>query len=657
MAKWSKAEVCKTFIRGFKSRLRLQPLFYKDLLQRKNLCLTHAYMNLRLLTFFLLLVLPLSAFQQEEILNYDVDVLVEEDGTLDITESIKVRAMNNKINRGIYRDFPHIVKDKWGITSELPFKVIKVTKNGVSESYGLKKQPGGTRIKIGNSNIILKPGIYTYVIQYRTNGWMLSQKNADELYWNVTGNHWVFPILNSTCTIKFPAGAECINAGAYTGKKGEKEQNYRVQKNGSSVEFILTKPLRAREGLTISAQIPKGYLTLSEQKLPKMLLFILGAFVATISWFLGAWLYVGRDPRKGIIFPEFTAPEGMSAGAVRFVKKMNYDNDCFTAGVVELAQKGALMIEHAGNKYSLSKKEREASASLTGEEDVLNSELFSSQDKLLLDQKNHRTIAGARAAHHTEIKEKYVDKLFHKNVKWLLPGLALSIATLGLSLIFFKNVEGIFLTVWLTIWTFGCFALVSTWVKALLKKQFAKALPIFLFSIPFLGFWCFGAFMLLKASSPLLLVLIITITGINALFSKLMKAPTREGRKILDHIEGLKHYLSVAEKDRLNMAEAPAQTPKHFEEFLPYAMALGVGENWTSSFADTLEKAAMAEHQSSYRPSFYTGHFSGSHTFLSSAALGGALGSALSSAATSPSSSGGSGGGGSSGGGGGGGGW
>jgi len=82
---------------------------------------------------FLFLILPVSAAPREQILNYDVDIQVKKDGTLNITEIIKVRAQRKQIKRGIYRDFPHILKGKWGVKRKLPFEVIKVTKNGKPE--------------------------------------------------------------------------------------------------------------------------------------------------------------------------------------------------------------------------------------------------------------------------------------------------------------------------------------------------------------------------------------------------------------------------------------------------------------------------------------------------------------------------------------------
>jgi hypothetical protein len=63
---------------------------------------------------------------------------------------------------------------------------------------------------------------------------------------------------------------------------------------------------------------------------------------------------------------------------------------------------------------------------------------------------------------------------------------------------------------------------------------------------------------------------------LNMLYVFIMGAPTPLGSKMMDGIDGLRQYLTLAEKDRMNMAGAPAMSPQHFEKLLPYAVALGV---------------------------------------------------------------------------------
>ncbi|MCB1391396.1 MAG: DUF2207 domain-containing protein, partial [Rhodobacteraceae bacterium] len=156
---------------------------------------------------------------------------------------------------------------------------------------------------------------------------------------------------------------------------------------------------------------------------------------------------------------------------------------------------------------------------------------------------------------------------------------------------------------------------------------------------------------------PLLLFVAVAMI---VLFFWLMPAPTVDGQRLAEEIEGYRLYLSVAEAERMNMEGAPRITPEVYETHLPYAIGLGVEKQWSKAFAAALAKAGKSE--ASYQPHFYRGGTWESGNIAR--AVGGmatSIGSSIASAtpSSSSSSSGSSGGGfsGGGGGGGGGGGW
>jgi uncharacterized membrane protein len=137
-----------------------------------------------------------------------------------------------------------------------------------------------------------------------------------------------------------------------------------------------------------------------------------------------------------------------------------------------------------------------------------------------------------------------------------------------------------------------------------------------------------------------------------------MKAPTVKGRKLMDEIEGFRMYLNAAEKPLLETYNPPGVTPEVFEKFLPYAIALEVGEAWGKAFEKSLTGLGEEyQNRSSYRPIWYTGSaFTAGSLATFSSDLSSTFGSAIANSSSPPGSSSGSGGGGSAGGGGGGGG-
>ena len=65
-------------------------------------------------------------------------------------------------------------------------------------------------------------------------------------------------------------------------------------------------------------------------------------------------------------------------------------------------------------------------------------------------------------------------------------------------------------------------------------------------------------------------------------FGMIMPRRTEKGAQADWQLKGFKLYLSTAEKYRLQWQEKE----NIFETFLPYAMALGVAEKWSKTFAD-----------------------------------------------------------------------
>lgn len=63
---------------------------------------------------------------------------------------------------------------------------------------------------------------------------------------------------------------------------------------------------------------------------------------------------------------------------------------------------------------------------------------------------------------------------------------------------------------------------------------------------------------------------------------------TEKGEKAKNALVGFKKFLLVAEADRLDYFNSPKSNPENFMEYLPYAIALGVDENWNYKYAGLL---------------------------------------------------------------------
>src|SRR5262249_52877856 len=151
----------------------------------------------------------------------------------------------------------------------------------------------------------------------------------------------------------------------------------------------------------------------------------------------------------------------------------------------------------------------------------------------------------------------------------------------------------LFASVWLTGWSFGVYALVSSVIRAWRSARsegvlgFGQAGFLTIFSIPFMGGECVGIGLLVWASGVITAAIIASALFVNVLFHHLLKTRTLAGRALLDRVEGFKMFLKTVDADRLQtMSPPPNKTPELFERFLPYALALGVEQAWANQFSE-----------------------------------------------------------------------
>jgi len=625
---------------------------------------------------------PLRA-QTERIRDYQSDIDVQDDGSLIVHETIEVESHGYRIRHGIYRDFPTHYRDRMGNLYVVGFAVLGALRDGATETYRIENHANGKRIYLGDPNHLVPPGLHAYEITYTTNRQMGFFPDHDELFWNVTGNGWIFPIDHSSAAVHLPERipAAQVKLSGYTGPQGSMAQNltWRTDENGS-FDFISNAGLGPAEGLTILVQWPKGYFAepTPQQKIAWVLadnqsaLILTAALLLVICYYVIMWYLVGRDPTPGVIVVQYEPPADFSPAAVRELVRMGFDKKAFTAAVLNMAVKGYLTIKEDFGTYTLCAT-GSGGENLAPEEQLAGAALFANNNVMVLHNTNHTDISAAINLLKGALKKKEEKTLFNTNAWVTLPAVLLSIVLLIVASCADgpQNIPAVaFICLWLTIWTIAVSGMVIA-EASLCRKAFTdthhrmaaagQATFTGLFMIPFLGGEVMGLFFLAKIASTLVAVLLIGTALVHLAFHFLMKSPTQAGRKALDKIEGFKRFLSAVEGDRLDRMAPPDKTPQLFEKCLPYALALDVEQAWAEKFSGILSAAGRAPGSSTgvYSPAWYSGSpytSRGIADFTSS--LGGSFSSAISSSAQAPGSSGGGGGGsGGGGGGGGGGGW
>ncbi|OQX42446.1 MAG: hypothetical protein B0D89_01235, partial [Candidatus Sedimenticola endophacoides] len=591
--------------------------------------------------------LPPSAplLADERILAYRSDIEVLDDGAMRVEETIRVRAEGAQILRGIFRDFPTDYRDPLGNRYRVGFELLEVARDGHPEPHHTRRLDNGIRIYAGEEQRRLERGEYTYTIRYLTDRQLGFFTDHDELYWNVTGNGWGFPIEQAEARVTLPRGIPInrIRVEGYTGLRGARGEDYRawVDSEGRA-RFETTRPLGPGEGLTLVATWPKGYVREPGrgERLGWLLddnrdgAITLAGLLLLLVYYTFAWRRAGRDPAAGVIIPRYQPPADHSPASMRFVRNMGYDQKAFSAALVNMAVKGYLGIQESDDGQFTLEKSGATPRLAAGEGAIASALLGDGTRRIELRQANHDRLGRALKAHRRSLSADYEKRYFDTNRGYLVPGLLLSAGVMLLGVLSLpearRETAGL-MSVWLGFWSIGVFTLLrsaaNSWRSASRGTgRHGRALLQTLFTLPFLAGEVLGIGVLFSEGSAPLTLGLLLLTGVNIAFYQWMKAPTLIGRRLLDQVEGFALYLSVAEQEELDFKHPPERTPQLFERYLPYAIALDLEQRWGERFSSLLHTGGGG-----YQPRWYQGsgwHGQGISGFAS--ALGSGMGAAVS---------------------------
>ncbi len=540
-------------------------------------------------------------------------------GTLKVSEKISVTFTDQ--NHGILRAIPGSYKGHPlqlridGISSDTSAPTPKTTYDS----------NGNIVIKIGDPDRTVT-GFQQYTINYTVNNVIGFYDGYDELYWDVNGDQWKQPFTEVIVRLRLPEGLRQYGIPlCYTGSYGSTSKDCSITYQKNIIEAKTTMPLSSNQTLTFVAGFEKGYFRphAVADTFGEYWKHIVGLVLPVLGLGGGSallWRRSGRDAKgRGIIVPQFEAPDNLKPMAVGALTDFKVDNRDITATIIDLAVRGYIEIIETKKNKLIGKDKLEYKlklinpdfAALDAEEKKLLTALFNSLhvgSEADISKSKNKLYNTA-----TSIKKDIKDQLKDQE--------------------YFRR---------------GPFTL-KIWTR---KKWWMFITAVFIVVI----------FVLAQDTSVQIITAIgCLIGGLIALpFLLSLDARTLKGVAAKEHIQGLKLYLGTAQKDRLEMMQGPdaryaanagepVRTVELFEKLLPYAMVLGVEKKWSKQFEELYTSP----------PDWYSGNWTTFSAYSLTSSLGSGVGSAVNTAFTAPGSSGGSGfsgSGGSSGGGGGGGG-
>ena len=525
---------------------------------------------MRLSLLFAGFLLAAAGVPASQIDEFDVQIVLERDGTFVVTETLRVD-FGDQQKHGIFRTIP-VSYARMESVAGLPIparytirlRVLGVA-GGAGEALRFVHYPEdrSVLIRIGDPDRTVT-GKNTYVVTYRVQRAINRFDAHDELYWNVTGTEWDWPILRTRVSVLFPSEvrAEELKHRTFTGVFGA-QTTVATEGVGATTYEAEAAGLRPGEGLTIVLGLPKGVLeppSASRElwwKLSDNAAFFLVALMPILSFATMLFLYLryGRDPgRRTPIVVEYDPPEGLSPAEVGSLLDERIDTPDIVSTGIDLAVRGYMTIQEeettrllflTDKDYRFDKK-KPADDSLQTHERAFYNGVFESGDSVLL----------------SSLKNKFYTRIpsIRRAISQELLGKGLFLRDPDRVRRFYRSIASAAAVVPLFV---GMALLSSPWVRYFLPPE-----P--------------GVFFLFAG-----LCLVLTLLSIR-LFASAMPAKTAKGARIARYCLGLREFVTRVEKDRLERMAKEDSTL--FERVLPYAVVLGCADEWAERFDGLLSE-------------------------------------------------------------------
>lgn len=527
--------------------------------------------------------------------KYDVNIVVNEDNTFDITETIT--AYFNMAKHGIYRKIP--LKNKIvRLDGTSSTNRAKISNLSVDNKYKVSQSGDVYNIQIGDADKTVT-GKQTYTIKYTYNIGKDPVKDYDELYYNIIGDEWDTVIGNITFSITMPKKFDSSKLGFSSGTTGSTANNniiYNV--SGNTITGSYTKILSPGNALTIRAELPEGYFAKASNifTLQDFLIFfvpIVGLIISAILWFI-----YGRDD-KVVETVEFYPPEDFNSLEVGFLYKGKADNIDVTSLIIYLANKGYIQITETdegslfskGQNYKITKlKDYDGN---DANERLFLGKIFKSSKKKKSSNCNEVALSELynefyptvnkilKKVNSKKNKEKIFEKTSLNKKKYVIIMMVISyILITAIPIINYSGLDTFFWALLFPVIFFVSLFNVIFVNKSIFTSIYNLICGVLLGGIPWLRF---VLPVLLKNN----IYLIGYLCGLICLFVmfvclKYLPKRTSYGLEMLGKIKGFKTYLETAEKDKLEAMVM--ENPNYFYDILPYTYVLGVSDKWIKKF-------------------------------------------------------------------------
>ena len=497
------------------------------------------------------------------ITNYNVKIDVDKDKTAHVTENIDVFFTIS--SHGIFRN--------------IPLKGNTITNISVaSDQFSLSDNNGYKKIKIGDPYRTIT-GPHSYKISYDYN--FLDNKN--EFYFNIIGTEWPVEIRRVNFTVNMPEQFDPNKAGLSIGKEGtvgfDGEAQFFVNEN--TLSGYITRSLPEYNGITLRVEVPNGYFN-HQTNYKSIIVISIMLLLIFISWYI--WFKYGKD-KPVIPVVTFYPPNNYNSAEVELMYKGKATEKSLVSLIFYLANKGYLKISDSMFGFEIEKVknyngknhiEKEFMDALLpsnkiSQADLSVSRTFYKKCQNIIDAIN-------KARNQIFVKDSISPKLIF----------FMSLCIFGLCVLTIYSLLNFSISEILQIGIFLIYPLMALIFLIIYftssRKNRASSLFIIIWALGFGGVPLTMIIPNLQINSITTPAIITGSIGLIISLICLYNLPQRSefGNKMLGEVLGLKQFIEVAEKYRLE--KLLSENPSYVYDVLPYAYVLDVSDKWIKKF-------------------------------------------------------------------------
>ena len=325
------------------------------------------------------------------------------------------------------------------------------------------------------------------------------------------------------------------------------------------------------------------------------IMFIIFSVICGI-YLIGLIVFVILNRKKKIIeVVEFSAPDGMTPADAGYVIDKSIDDRDISSLLIYWAEKKYIEIIQNEDKTVILKKLKDADDKMKVYEQTMFNTVFSQKVEVNL-KDLPVIIKPITSTIKKQIKDENNKKYFNSKIESTSTWLTLGITCLLVFLSYFFGSGGTFSIICGVI----IFAISTIFSNICNKVYIQKKLKaIILYIVGIVLFLIFALLNLVYSFTNLYVLGLITITTFLCLLTYILcpflEYRTKEGQFVVGRLLGLKKYLEVTEKEKIEMLIK--ENPEYFYNIIPYAYVLNVSNEWIENynFVKTINKKERNE--------------------------------------------------------------